>query len=1153
MSFITKAFSFFNFNPWTFALQMVASAILSKLFAPSPPSQAAQAPETNPGSRAQTPPAGSNKLPVIYGQAWTGGIITDLSITSDNQTLYYVFALSEVTNTESSSVGSADEITFGDVYWGGKRCVFASVTSVNSTNLIAGIIYQITTLGTTDFTTLGASSNTIGVIFTATGAGAGTGTATPTDTSAVSGLYDPSTGQTQDISEYMNIYLYKNGSNNPANSSLSAIQVMNQTGLTYTWSGNKLMTNCAFAIIKLKYSQSRNLVGLNATNFQLTNARKAPGDCFLDYLTSTRYGASIPLASIDTTSLTALNSYSNAPIGFITYTGGSSTQSRFQFNGQLDTAQKIMKNIQSMADCCDCLVKYNEITGLWGVIVQSPAYTIAMDINDSNMIGPIIVSPIDISNSFNIIETKFPDGSEQDSFNAATFDLADLNPSLLFPNEPVNKQSVSLYLTNNSVTAQYIANRMLEAAREDLQIQCEINYIGLELEAGDIVSVTNTNYGWSAKLFRILKVIEKFADDGAVTASLSLSEYNPAVYDDYSVTQFTPADNTGLSSPTTFGLVYAPVITIQYPSITNPAFTIRIQTSSAGISEYAEIYYSAYQFPTDDQLIFAGTTEVQPAGVPYVVDTYMPDVQLFNIPAGDWYFFTRMVNNLASSNYSLASTKLVWRPTTFQYTEKFLSVAYADNITGTSNFSLSPTNRLYYGLYNNNSTSPSTIYTDYKWYLADPAFGTNKFLCFINRTGRKFSFDTDFADYASGTGQFVPTTFADFDPRLWSALPDGLNVIDLDNKTGQLITTGTTTTGTGQVKVSNTGDGQLIASLDQFLDFGGPATYTGSAATITVDIYGRVVGFTTPDNFYMTIDYFTATASQTVFSVTRAATYISGQCLVFLNGCLLSDTEYTDTSGATGTVTLSTGATLNDVVTIYSMRAISSGNFYDNTYLEVATVGASSIVWNAAAMPYQLIRAGDLLTFSNSGTPTTYTVSTVNYTTRTITFTGAITASIGNTIYTYRASGASYPVFSRFEATLTSATAYTPTDWQFNSGYELPFYNGTIVPDADYDIVGNTYTNIPSVSDGLLTIIQFSGNNTTTPTGTPQNVITFTTIGQTFYSFNFTSGALGIYANGVLYEGGVDYTTSTNSYTLTNSPTESFIIQQQTFARAGAA
>jgi hypothetical protein len=1101
MSSLTKAFSFFNFNPFTFALQMVASSILSKVFAPSPPSLSTQQPEPNPGSRAQTPPAGNNKLPVIYGNAWTGGIVTDLSITTDNQTLYYVFALSEVTNTESSSVGGPDNITFGDIYWGGKKCVFDG-----------------------------------------------------TDLTKVISLLDQSTGQSQDISGYMNIYLYRNGSNNPANSSTNAISVMSDINLTYKWNGSKLMTNCAFAIIKLKYSQSRNLVGLSATNFEVTNARSAPGDCFLDYLTSTRYGASIPLASIDTTSLTALNTYSNAAIGYTTYTGGSGTIPRFEFNGQIDTAQKIMKNIQSMADCADCLVKYNEITGLWGVIVQSPTYSVAMDINDSNMIGPIVVSPIDISNSFNIIETKFPDGTQQDSFNAATFDLAEINPSLMFPNEPVNKQSVSLYLTNNSITAQYIANRMLEAAREDLQLQCEINYIGLELEAGDIVTVTNVNYGWSAKLFRILKVIEKFADDGSVTASLSLSEYNPAVYDDYNVTQFTPAPNTGLSSPTTFGTVYAPVITAQFPSITNPAFTIRIQTSSAGISEYAEIYYSAYQYPTADQLIFAGTTEIQPGGSPYVVNSYMPDVQLFNIPAGDWYFFTRMVNNLASSNYSLASAKLTWRPTTFQYTEKFLSVAYADSIDGLTNFSLSPTSRLYYGLYNNNSTSPSTTASDYKWYLADPAFGTNKFLCFINRTGRKFSFDTDFADYASGTGQFVPTTIADFDPRLWSALPDGLNVIDLDNKTGQLITTGTTTTGTGQVKVSNTGDGQLIASLDQFLDFGGPTTFTGNAATITVDIYGRVVGFTTPDNFYMTIDYFNATSGQTVFSVTRAATYIQGQCLVFINGLLLSDTEYTDTGGATGTVTLTTGATLNDVVTIYSMRAISSGNYYDNTYLNVASVSGANVTWNIAEMPYQLIRAGDIMTFSNTGTPTQYTVSSVNYVTATITFTTSPTGlTTGDPIYTYRASGSSYPVFSRFEATLTSATTYTPTEWFFNSGYELPFYNGTIVPDSDFDIVGNTYTNIPAVSSGILTIIQFSGNNTTTPTGTPQNVITFATIGQVFYSFNFTNGALGIYANGVLYEGGVDYTTSTNSYTLTNSPTQSFIIQQQTFARAGAA
>ena len=45
-------------------------------------------------------------------------------------------------------------------------------------SFIVGNQYQITTVGSTSFTSIGASSNTVGVIFTATGAGTGTGTAT---------------------------------------------------------------------------------------------------------------------------------------------------------------------------------------------------------------------------------------------------------------------------------------------------------------------------------------------------------------------------------------------------------------------------------------------------------------------------------------------------------------------------------------------------------------------------------------------------------------------------------------------------------------------------------------------------------------------------------------------------------------------------------------------------------------------------------------------------------------------------------------------------------------------------------------------------------------------------------------------------------------
>jgi hypothetical protein len=313
-----------------------------------------------------------------------------------------------------------------------------------------------------------------------------------------------------------------------------------------------------------------------------------------------------------------------------------------------------------------------------------------------------------------------------------------------------------------------------------------------------------------------------------------------------------------------------------------------------------------------------------------------------------------------------------------------------------------------------------------------------------------------------------------------------------------------------------------------------------------------VVGFTKPDDFFMTIQNFTATSGQTVFTPSsRVSGYIAGQELIFVNGSLLSTSDYTDT---TSTFTLNVGATVGDIVTSVSMRAVSSGVYYAPTYLIVENIASNVVTYDSAQLPYQLINVGDEMAFSNVGSPTLYTVTSVDYVTREITFSGAVTASVGDAIYTHRGAGDSYPVFSRYEIDLTAASSYTPTEWAFESGYEIPFMNGTIVPDQDYDIVGNTYTNFPSTATGKLVIIQFSGNNTTTPTGTPVNIIAFTNNGQASYSFNFTSGALNIYANGVLYKTGVDYTTATNSYTLANTPNNNItVLQQQSFARAGAA
>lgn len=921
----------------TLAVSMVASSIIAKAFfnqqQPGGSGGYGSGSSANPGNPQQVPPATNNKLPVVYGSAYVGGIITDLSITSNNQQLYYVLSLSEVTNTNTGQ--TADNFTFGNIYYGGKKCLFGNpvftslgTVSTVATNTItfasisqpvnAGDVISFTNVGfPSGYTVNSFDPDTNTIVFASDVSGvASIGTAfylyDQNAQTRVTGLLDESTGIIDTkIAGLIEIFLYKNGSNSPANSTQSAITVMQASGLTYKWDSTKLMTNTAFAIIHLTYNSSAGVTGIQQTQFQVINSRNAPGDCMADYFINTRYGAALPANQINYASLTALNTYSAQ-----TFNG----QQRFQFNGVVDTTQTVLSNMQDMANCTDSLIKYNEITAQWGVIVQTPSYSVAMDINDSNMISALSVSPLDVSSSYNIAEVKFPDKANRDTFNTAVFDLAQIDPSLLFPNEPINKQSFSLPYIDNSISAQYLAIRFLKSAREDLQIQVSINFVGLQLEAGDVVTVTNSNYGWVAKLFRVSKVIQTFETDGVIKADLTLMEYNPSVYDDASITAFVPSPNSGFGDPINFGTLYAPSVTGSQPSAANPYFQVLAESSSSGITQYAEIWYSAFSNPSMSQMIFAGTTAIQSNGIPYSPSTILPAVTLSNIPAGNWYFFSRMVNSLGNSNFSPASSVFVWRPTTFQFTEQYLSVAYADSITGTG-FSLNPRNKTYYGLFNQSTSTPSTNPSDYTWYAASPVFGSARHLLYINRTGRKFSFATGYAGFAAGTGSFVPTEILLFDPSIWSGLTDNINIIDLDVRTGQLIQTGTTTVGTGQIAITNNTDGNIIASLQEYLDFGGAYTKTSSVATLTIDIYGRVVGFETPDDFDYTEQVFTATSGQTVFSVTRGSGYIIGQCLVFENGLLLDTSEYTD--GASS-VTFPTARTTGDIITIISFKSVNS-------------------------------------------------------------------------------------------------------------------------------------------------------------------------------------------------------------------------------------
>ena len=84
-------------------------------------------------------------------------------------------------NTNQASPGlffkdsNGDLVKVGPVHIG-TSAPNSSPATTAADALVSGTVYQILTLGNTDFTAVGASANTVGVVFTATGAGTGTGT-----------------------------------------------------------------------------------------------------------------------------------------------------------------------------------------------------------------------------------------------------------------------------------------------------------------------------------------------------------------------------------------------------------------------------------------------------------------------------------------------------------------------------------------------------------------------------------------------------------------------------------------------------------------------------------------------------------------------------------------------------------------------------------------------------------------------------------------------------------------------------------------------------------------------------------------------------------------------------------------------------------------
>ena len=683
-----------------FAINFAVSQIVTRVFMDNPERQ------QDMGVRQQVPPSSVNAIPVVYGDAYMGGTFIDAILTTDQKTMYYVMAVSSISTANATLGTSAGTFNYdmSEMYYGDRLISFSSSGTVLSARVFNGgtgyTVGDVLTISGGSFTTAAvltvATVGTGGVITSVTLTNAGSYTSSPNNPATVTGgtgtlatfvlKYSVYTNTVTALSDesgnvdtkvntnlYINLYKSNNAGTITSVNGASAPSVVmggSDIATNLRWpSTNRQMNNLAFAIVKLIYNRDADTTSLSPITFHVSHYPNGasvakPGDVWLDYMTNKVYGGAVgwmPDGSfdssfIDASSATALNTYSDETITFDDYQGNPSTQPRYRINGVLDAGQTVLSNVDRIMSACDSWMTYNAALGQWSVVVNK-AETTAYAFDDDNILGEIRVSATDITSSINQVEARFPFKENRDQ---AAFVNIETPVALLYPNEPVNKYTITYDLVNDSVQANYLANRLLEQAREDLIVSFSTTYYGIQVNAGDVVSVTNSDYGWNAKLFRVMKVNEASLPDGSLGAKLELNEYSAAVYDNFDITQYSPVPNSSLPSVSYFSPLTAPTVT-GYPAATVPHFDVQVQVPATGRVTFGNLFYTTSPTPTAGSWLLLATASSANAQ-PVVNGAYYTFANQV-LPYGTYYFAYIVGNDVSQTALSPISASFNWVPT----------------------------------------------------------------------------------------------------------------------------------------------------------------------------------------------------------------------------------------------------------------------------------------------------------------------------------------------------------------------------------------------------------------------------------------------------------------------------------------------------------
>jgi hypothetical protein len=439
---------------------------------------------SDPGVKIQLPPATDNKVPRLYGRNYTGSIIFDAAITNENKTMTYAMVISEY-NDE-------DVWTINSIYRDDAELIFSGDT--------------------------------------------------------VTGQIDPNATSATNISGKIRCRVYAGGSA-AANQIFPVGDPQNAYDIMPGWTVNHSMDDLVFAVFSMDYDAENGLTALGAITYDINNNLTNPANVLLDYLRNDRYGAGLANTFIDTTSFNNWRTFSAANVSYINTSNVTVQHSRYQIDGALSTFNTVKENINKICLSGGAFFTYNNKLGQFGVVpsqAASNAYIAnAFIFNDDNIVSSINIGSTELFSLYNAIEVEYPSVNQKDQTDVY---YGELTPAVLNPNEPYNKLDYRLDMVNDGSRVAQLANIDLNQSRFNTVLTFTADFSAMQVDVGDVVKVTSELYGYSNKLFRVMRVTEKEDAEGVITVDVTLLEYSSDVYDDLIGVEDLPKPVTGISN-----------------------------------------------------------------------------------------------------------------------------------------------------------------------------------------------------------------------------------------------------------------------------------------------------------------------------------------------------------------------------------------------------------------------------------------------------------------------------------------------------------------------------------------------------------------------------------------------------------------------------